>query len=118
MVGFSTFTELKTPRLVAFSALSADGQIQQYFSRNFNCNISLIKCLFQYADFGAGDKVAAFGIASLVATTAGGKSTITKTTAAAGATALVLLKKFLFIPILLAFVAITKFFRGLFSSRK
>lgn len=57
---------------------------------------------FRYADYSFGDKIAAFGIASLVATSAGGKSKAVKSTLAViGLALLGILKKFIIIPIVL-----------------
>jgi len=59
---------------------------------------------FRYADYSIGDNVAAFGIATLVAASAGGKSKAGKTTLAAiGIAILAFMKKFIIVPIILVF---------------
>ena len=69
---------------------------------------------FQYADYRIGDEMAAFGIAGLVAATAGANSKAVKAGGAVVlATALALLKKFIFIP----FIAALAFFRHLFKRK-
>jgi uncharacterized membrane-anchored protein len=73
---------------------------------------------FQYADYSIGDKVAAFGIASLVAVTAGGKSKTAKATLSAiGIAILLFLKKFIIVPIVIAFGVLWAFIKKVFSKK-
>jgi len=74
---------------------------------------------FRYADYSIGDKVAAFGIASLVAASAGGKSKAGKTTLSAiGIAILVFMKKFIIVPIMLAFGGIWALIKRPFSRKE
>ncbi|WP_208858071.1 DUF2167 domain-containing protein [Halomonas aestuarii] len=73
---------------------------------------------FRYADYSTGDKVAAFGIATLVAATAGGKSKAGKTTLAAiGLAILAFMKKFFIVPIVLFFGGFWALVKKGFSSK-
>jgi uncharacterized membrane-anchored protein len=68
----------------------------------------------RYADYSMGDKIAAFGIASLVAVTAGGNQN-----AKAGLLAgLLAFGKKLLVPVIIALGAIGAFFRKLFGGKK
>ena len=69
-----------------------------------------------YADYSMGDKIAAFGIASLVAVTAGG--TQKKAGLAAIIAGIVVMGKKLLIPVLIALGAFGAFFRKLFGDKK
>ena len=73
---------------------------------------------FRYADYSIGDKVAAFGIASLVAVSAGGKSKAGKTTLSAiGIAILVFMKKFIIVPIMLVFGGLWALIKKPFSRK-
>ncbi len=69
-----------------------------------------------YADYSMGDKIAAFGIASLVAVTAGGSQQ--KAGLAAIYAGIVAMGKKLLIPVLIALGALGAFFRKLFGDKK
>ncbi|NIQ02311.1 MAG: DUF2167 domain-containing protein [Nitrospinaceae bacterium] len=71
---------------------------------------------YRYADYTVGDKLAAFGIASLVAVTAGGNQQ-TKAGLAALLGSLAALGKKLLVPIIIALGAIGAFFKKLFGSK-
>lgn len=74
---------------------------------------------FRYADFSDGDKLAGFGIASLVAVAAGANSKAGKTgLAALLAVVIAFAKKFIIVPIAIAATAVWGFIKMLFRRRR
>jgi uncharacterized membrane-anchored protein len=93
------------------------GTLEQYQDSNELRVAALDNHDFQpgsrFADYTTGDKLAGFGIASLVAVTAGANSNTAKAGAAGLIAAAVAFgKKFIIVPILLAFGAVGAFFRS------